>query len=193
MGYRVSRALLRASFFTGITAAAVMTTLGVASAQFGQPEGITKEAEPLHNLYLLVTVMAIIVWALVTGALVFMLIRFKKRSEELPPQIHGNNVLEIIWTGIPIVIVLILFVFSFIVLLDVDDSAADQDEYCEPAEGSINDCILTVDVTGFQFSWIFEYNLQDLGASAEPAEGTVTRKSSSRWMSRSSSYCVRPT
>lgn len=173
MGYRVSRALLRASFFTGITAAAVVTTLGVASAQLGQPEGITDETDSLHNLYLLVTAMGVVVWLLVTGALVFMLVRFKRRSDELPPQIHGNNVLEIIWTGIPIIIVLVLFVFSFIVLIDVDDSAADQDEYCEPAEGTANDCVLTINVTGFQFSWIFDYDMQDLGA-AEPAEGTVS-------------------
>jgi cytochrome c oxidase subunit 2 len=116
----------------------------------GQKPGITEEANQMHDLYLFVTALAGTVFIAVEAALVFMIFRFRKRSDELPPQIHGNNILEIVWTAIPVIIVLGLFVASFIVLIDVEDKAPDD--------------ALTVDVTGFQFSWIFGYKLNDLGA-----------------------------
>lgn len=115
----------------------------------GQPPGITEEANSMHTLYLYVTAMALVVFVAVESALVFMLIRFRKKNDELPPQIHGNNALEIVWTAIPVIIVIALFVASFIVLVDVEESA-DEDA-------------LTVDVEGFQFSWSFTYNVNDLG------------------------------
>jgi cytochrome c oxidase subunit 2 len=60
-----------------------------------------------------------------------------------------------------VVIVLVLFVVSFIVLLDIEDDA-------EPGS-------LTVEVTGFRWQWAFAYDLGDLGepSSLAPAEGTV--------------------
>jgi cytochrome c oxidase subunit 2 len=122
----------------------------------GQPPGITEEANSMHTLYLYVTAMALIVFVAVEAALIFMLVRFRKKSDELPPQIHGNNVLEIIWTAIPVIIVIALFVGSFIVLVDVEENADDE--------------ALSIDVTGFQFSWIFEYAVNDLGPDRSEAE-----------------------
>ena len=46
--------------------------------------------------------------------------RRRKGDDELPPQIHGNNKLEIIWTAIPIAIVLALFVVSWQTLNTID-------------------------------------------------------------------------
>ncbi|MCC7363758.1 MAG: cytochrome c oxidase subunit II [Dehalococcoidia bacterium] len=138
-----------------------LLSVGAASAQFGQPKPVTEEADSLHTLYLLVTVAGFIVFALVTGALLYMVVRYRRRSDELPPQTHGNNLLEVIWTTIPIVIVLFLFVSSFVVLLDVEEDAEPED--------------LTVNVTGFQFSWEFVYDLADLGRGEGPGgEGTVS-------------------
>ena len=140
-----------------------LLTVGVASAQLGTPEPITDEAEDIHNLYLIVTAAAAVVFVAVEAALLYMIFRYRRRSDELPPQTHGNNLLEVIWTTIPIIIVLLLFVSSFVVLLEVEEDA--------DAEA------LTVNVEGFQFSWTFAYDMQDLGATqaAPPAEeGTVS-------------------
>jgi cytochrome c oxidase subunit 2 len=115
----------------------------------GQPPGITEEADSMHTLYLYVTAMALVVFVAVEAALIFMIIRFRKKNDELPPQIHGNNALEIVWTAIPIIIVIALFVGSVVVLFDVEQDADDD--------------ALTVGVEGFQFSWSFTYNVNDLG------------------------------
>ena len=144
-----------------VPALLALLTLGSASADFSQPKAITDQADDMRALYLLVLGMGIGVGILVEGALVIMLFRFKRRSDELPPQIHGNNLLEVIWTGIPVVIVVILFVFSFIVLVNVEK------------EGKTED--LSIEVSGFQFQWEFKYTMNDLGKGAAPSkQGTVS-------------------
>jgi cytochrome c oxidase subunit 2 len=110
---------------------------------------------------LLLLAIAAVVFVLVEGALVYMIFRYRKRSDVLPAQTHGNNLLEIIWTSIPLIITLTLFVFSFIVLVDVEHDSKAED--------------LTVDVQGFQFQWAFTYNQNDLGPGSDPnAKGTFT-------------------
>lgn len=145
-----------------VPALLALLTMGTASADWSQPTAITNEADDMRALYLLVLAMAALVFVIVEGALVIMLIRYKKRSNDLPPQIEGNNLLEVIWTGIPIVIVVVLFVFSFIVLVRVENSAEDED--------------LTIRVNGFQFQWEFVYNTDDLGSSTPAGldEGTIS-------------------
>lgn len=143
------RRRIRAGSTIFAAALSALVLAGVASAGWGQPSGITDQARDMHHLYLLVTAVAAVVFILVEVALIFILFRYRRRDDTLPPQTHGNNLLEIIWTTIPIVIVLILFVFSFITIVEVDKDADDD--------------ALTVEVQGFQFQWAFRYNLNDLG------------------------------
>ena len=76
----------------------------------------------------------------------YLILRYRKRSkgDDLPEQTHGNNLLEIIWTAIPMVTVFVLFVVSTNVLMN--DVEAKSDDH-----GAV------VDVQAFRFGWIFDY------------------------------------
>ena len=138
-----------------------LLTVGIASAQSGQPSGITTEAHEMHRLYLFVVTLGALVFVLVESALVFAIIRFRKKSAALPAQTHGSTLVEFLWTGIPVVIVVALFTYSFIVLRDVEHTPNPPD--------------LTVSVEGFQFQWAFTYNMNDLGPNSDPnATGKFT-------------------
>lgn len=138
-----------------------LLSVGVASAQSAQPGGITKEAEEMHTLYIFILVLAAIVFVLVEGLLIFAIIRYRKRSDALPKQTHGSTIIEMIWTGIPVAIVLTIFTYSFIVLRNVEHKE-------DPAN-------MSVTVTGFQYQWQFDYALNKLGPGSDPADTrTVT-------------------
>ena len=111
---------------------------------------VTEQGQNAASLYLPVFLIAVAVFILVEGLVLIITLRFrrKKTDTQLPPQTHGNNVLEIVWTIIPAVIVMGLFVLSMSVLVK-NDATADN-----PA--------LTVDVTGFQWQWTFDYQEQGL-------------------------------
>lgn len=143
-----------------ISALASVATLslllyGSAFAALGAPDGITDEAKEIHNLYIFVVAMAAVVFIAVEGALLYALFRYRRKSaDELPKQTHGSNILEMIWTAIPVIIVVALFTFSFIVLQEVQEPAEEDD--------------MTIQVTGFQYQWQFTYNMNDLGPGSDP-------------------------
>ena len=143
-----------------VTMAALFALVAAGTASAIQPGGITDEAREMHELFNIVLIVALVVFALVGGALVYALIRYRRRGDELPPQFHGGTVIEAAMVGVPVVIVIALFTISMLTLIDIDDKA-DEDA-------------LTIEVTGFQFSWQFTYNMNDLGTNTDAdAEGTI--------------------
>jgi len=109
-------------------------------------EVVTTEGIASAGLYLPVFIIAAIIFVLVEGLLLYLVLRYRKRStgDDLPEQTHGNNLLEVIWTAIPMVIVFVVFVVSTNVL--INDVEAKSDDH-----GAV------VDVTAFRFGWIFDY------------------------------------
>ena len=147
---RARRALLLLS-----AALAALASISVAAADFGVPKPITEEGERIEDLWIFTLAAAAVVFVLVEGALLYTIFKFRRRGDELPAQTHGSNVLEVIWTTIPVLIVIGLFSFSFVVLRDVENEAPED--------------AMTINVTGFQFQWQFDYPLNDLGPGSDPA------------------------
>jgi cytochrome c oxidase subunit 2 len=108
-------------------------------------EVVTAEGAQAAGLYLPIFLIAVVIFVLIEGLLLYMAWRFRRKDgdSELPEQTHGNNRLEIIWTAIPAAIVSLLFIASTIVLTDV--------------EAKSDDPAVTVEVTAYQFGWIFDY------------------------------------
>jgi cytochrome c oxidase subunit 2 len=85
-----------------------------------------------------------IVFVLVEGALVYVVFRYRRRSEDVtPPQTHGNVVLEITWTLIPAAILAFIAVPTVKTIFETQAPA--------PANS------LVIEVTGHQWWWEFHY------------------------------------
>ncbi|MGH3854942.1 MAG: aa3-type cytochrome oxidase subunit II [Pseudonocardiaceae bacterium] len=113
---------------------------------FGWPEGITPQAERMRDLWIWSTVAALAIGLIVAVLIVGTVFFCRKKSDEIPRQTQYNLPLEIIYTVIPFVIIVVLFYFTVttqdFVLAKVDNPA------------------LRVRVVAFQWNWDFEY-LQD--------------------------------
>jgi cytochrome c oxidase subunit II len=107
------------------------------------PQSVTEQGRATHNLYNLFLYIAAVVYVLVAALVIWSVIRYRRRDDELPTQTHGNNKLELTWTAIPFVIVLFLFAATIQAQNKVLDPVA------QPA--------VKVTVTGFQWSWRFTY------------------------------------
>jgi cytochrome c oxidase subunit 2 len=94
------------------------------------------------------------VFLVVAGLLVWSMIRYRRRGDELPPQVHGNNKLELTWTLIPLLLVIVLFV----VTIQGQNRALEKSS--RPA--------LEVDVLAFQWSWRFAYEGQGVEVVGSP-------------------------
>jgi cytochrome c oxidase subunit 2 len=85
-----------------------------------------------------------IVFVLVEGALIYVVIRYRRKSEDVtPPQTHGHVILEITWTLIPAAILAFIAVPTVRTIFETQAPA--------PANS------LVINVYGHQWWWEFEY------------------------------------
>src|SRR5437667_4492220 len=89
---------------------------------FFPPEPKTVQGHAIHDLYNIVFAIAAVIFFLVEGLIVWSVIRYRRKpgDDELPPQTHGHNLAEVIWTVIPTIIVFFLFFVSWQTLNNVE-------------------------------------------------------------------------
>jgi len=166
MARRADRKASRVGSRMKILGLAVMlaSSLIAASLCMGAPAGaptitnifkpLSTPAEAINRLSLFVLAICGVIFAAVFWLLVYSIIKFRRRSDDdgsEPPQVYGSNPLELAWTVIPVLIVLVLFLATARVIHAVQDAP-------QPP-GAVE-----VTVIGHQFWWEFRY----------PALGVVT-------------------
>jgi cytochrome c oxidase subunit 2 len=90
-------------------------------------------------------ILTAIIFSLVMSFLVYSLVAFRRKpgDQEDAKPVFGNVALEIVWTAIPLIIVLVLGAWGTRVLADISQESTPED--------------LIVEVTGLQWSWRFYY------------------------------------
>ncbi|MCA1570068.1 MAG: cytochrome c oxidase subunit II [Chloroflexi bacterium] len=124
---------------------APLLLIGLLAGCLLPPEPKTEVGRDVFNLYVVVLILAAIVFVAVEGFIIYAVFRYRRKpgDDTLPEQLHGNTTVEIIWTMIPAVIVFILFAVSMVTLGDVEARSE------EPG--------VIVNVEGFQWNWTFSY------------------------------------
>jgi cytochrome c oxidase subunit II len=121
------------------------------------PRSVTEQGQSIYDLYNLFMYIAAVVFLVVSGLVIWSVVRYRRRGDDLPTQTHGNNRLELTWTVIPTVIVLVLFVFTI----------RAQDKVLNTSgQAGVN-----LTVTAFQWSYRFTY--EGTGAEVVGGPGTV--------------------
>jgi cytochrome c oxidase subunit 2 len=95
--------------------------LNSALAFFSPPSGGSPNAQQIHSLYEVTLYIALVIFFLVEGALLYTLVRFRARKGAVAAQIRGNTRLEVGWTVGAAVILLGLGVLTFAKLSSIQD------------------------------------------------------------------------
>ena len=147
-----------------ITSFGALASPPLASAGWLLPEsGGSANADSIAELYLVVLVIAGVIFFAVTGTLVYFLVRYRKRRGAVAAQIHGNTRLEIAWTAVPALILVALAVLTFTKLDGIVTPARSGPATAGAAYTSIDQPPppggneLQIKVTGRQFIWKYEY------------------------------------
>lgn len=98
------------------------------------------EAHMFHDVILMPIITGISL--LVLGLLLWIVVRYNKRANPVPAKWSHNTLIEIIWTVVPVLVLVFIALFSFRLLFAYHDMP-------EPD--------LTVKVTGNQWNWAYEY------------------------------------
>jgi cytochrome c oxidase subunit 2 len=108
------------------------------------PKDASRERGRIDFIFWLTTIICVGIFALVAAVLVYCALRFRVQPDDDSDgaPIHGNTGLEIAWTAVPTVLVIIIGVASAIVLA---------------RNGQATTNHVNVDVTARQFVWSFKY------------------------------------
>jgi cytochrome c oxidase subunit 2 len=111
-------------------------------------------ADSIFRLSLLVLAITAVIFVIVFSLLVYSVVKFRRRGGDdgsEPPQVYGSNQVELAWTVIPVLIVLVLFLATARVIHSIQDAPKPR-------------TAIEVVAIGHQFWWEFRY----------PALGVVT-------------------
>jgi cytochrome c oxidase subunit II len=112
--------------------------------RFGWPEGITDRSVYMRELWTGSVIAALIVGFLVWGLILYAVVRYRKRGDELPKQTAYNLPLEIVYTILPFLIIAGLFFYTVVVENKVLEKSADPNT--------------TIAVNAFKWNWQFVYS-----------------------------------
>ena len=118
---------------------------------------VSTPAIEIHNLSLFVLEITGAIFVVVAGILTYVIIRFRARDDDddrEPAQIYGSNQVELAWTVIPVLIVVVLFLTTARLIFAIQDAP-------KPSTA------LEVTAVGHQFWWEFRYPRQGFVAANE--------------------------
>jgi len=155
--------------------AAALIAAPAAHAGFLFPEsGGSPNADSIHTLYVMVFVLALVIFAGVEGTLFYSLWKYRARKGRQAAQIHGNTKLEVGWTvGAAVILIFITF-FTFLKLGAiknpkpslVDDNGnpvamTDNIQVASTDLKSIKGPQMKIVVNGQQYVWRYSYPGKD--------------------------------
>ena len=146
------------TWLTGNGWALLVRTLGATSVaaaaeaaeprpwQFGMQPPATVVEERLSTFHDALLIIIALITAFVLGLLVYVILRFNHRNNPAPSRTSHNTVVEMLWTVVPVLILVIIAIPSFKLMYYMD---------------RVPNPEMTIKVTGHQWYWSYEYPDQD--------------------------------
>jgi len=138
--------MLRKSAFLGAVTAALAVMAAPAHAAWSglnMPVGVTTLSGEVHWLHMLIFWICVVIGIFVFGWMIVSLVMFRKSKGAVPDtQMLHSTKAEIIWTVIPVAILVAMAVPAAKRLIQIEDDRGAQ---------------ITIKVTGYQWKWQYEY------------------------------------
>jgi cytochrome c oxidase subunit 2 len=110
-------------------------------------KGVTEVSRDVYDLHMLVLYICTAIGVVVFGAMFWSMVFHRKSKGVKAATFHESTKVEILWTAIPVVILIAMAVPATYTLIDMENN---------------DDADLTVQVTGSQWKWHYKYFDQDI-------------------------------
>lgn len=105
-------------------------------------ESVSKIGQDMYDLHMLVLWICTVAGVLVFGVIIWSIIFHRKSKGAKPAHFHENTTVEVVWTSIPLIILVAIAVPSTKTLLEYEDTTNSD---------------LTIKATGWQWKWEYDY------------------------------------
>ncbi|WP_445355324.1 cytochrome c oxidase subunit II [Microbulbifer sp. EKSA008] len=111
------------------------------------PQGVTEVAQTTYELHMLIFWICVAIGALVFSIMFYSMWRHRKSKGYQAAQFHESTVVELVWTIIPTVILILMAIPATKTLYDIYDTEEED---------------LNIVITGYQWKWKYEYRGTDV-------------------------------
>ena len=111
-------------------------------------------AELQNNLFMFTFWIAVVVFIIVEGGILYLTFKYRKKDDKLPVQTHGNLKLEITWTIIPAIIVVIIAIPTVLAIWETQVMPEEEDS-------------LVIEAVGHQWWFEFKYPTEEVVTANE--------------------------
>ncbi len=113
-----------------------------AAWELNMPVGVTELSREIHGLHMLIFWICVLIAVAVFGMMIYSIVKFRHSKGAVPANFDHSTKAEIVWTIIPIAILVGMAVPAAETLIKIEDT---------------RDSDLTVKVTGYQWKWHYDY------------------------------------
>ncbi|MFD2167311.1 cytochrome c oxidase subunit II [Thalassotalea euphylliae] len=118
-----------------------------AEMELNLTKGVTKISNEVYDLHMLILYICTVIGVVVFGAMFWSMIFHRKSKGVKPATFHESTKVEILWTAIPILILIGMAVPATSTLIEMEDNSNSD---------------ITILVTGSQWKWHYKYFDQDI-------------------------------
>src|SRR5579859_6606206 len=136
MGFHTIKNAARAAMLAGLGLLAA--TAHAADSAINLPEGVTPTSHEVYDVHMLAFWVCVGIGIVVFGAMIVALFAFRKSKGAQAAHFHHSTFLEIVWTIIPVIILVALAVPAAKTLVRMSDTT-------EPD--------MSIKITGYQWKW----------------------------------------
>lgn len=128
---------IAASVMAGLPAGAAL-----AAWDLNMPVGVTELSRDIHGLHMLILWICVLIAIAVFGMMIYSIVKFRHSQGAVPAKFDHSTRAEIVWTMIPILILIGMAIPAAETLIRIEDTRDSQ---------------LSIKVTGYQWKWQYEY------------------------------------
>ena len=115
--------------------------------QLNMTEGVTTTSKLVYDLHMQIFLICCVIGAVVFGAMFYSMYKFRKSKGAVAATWSHNTTAEVIWTVVPILILVVMAIPATDVLYKMYDTSKPE---------------MTVEIRGYQWLWEYKYHGQDL-------------------------------
>jgi cytochrome c oxidase subunit 2 len=135
--------------FMMLIAGLLGTTIAAAEYGLNLREGVTKYSQTAYEMHTFTLWICIVIGVVVFGAMIYSIFAHRKSKGHKPEQFTHSTTAEVIWTIIPILILVVIAIPATKALIEMENPTTE--------DGSRMPMDLTIKVTGYQWKWKYDY------------------------------------
>lgn len=111
-------------------------------SRWNMPTGVTEISREVHSLHMIIFAICVAIAVVVFGVMFWSLIRYRRSQNKQAAHFHESTAIELLWTAVPVVILVVMAVPATATLKKIYD----------PSDAQVD-----VLVTGYQWRWRYEF------------------------------------